>query len=275
MTLGTTPTDKVHEMENEAQKPSLLDVFGSLEISTRQTLADIKSPLILGLATLAIAESKANRLYMSTEHIVAALEAAGVAIKKNQISKAFARAGNKISRQTQEGETHYRLMTRGRREVSFLFESQGEINVSYVEGGKPRTARKMLADIFETLSGDIRVCDPYYGLRTLDALEMIPASCSVKFLTAQTTEKPIKLAGAITDFKRERPRIELRIYPDPKSLHDRYVLSSNLLLILGHGIKDIGNKESFVVSISSEYAGDLLKSLEKTFEERWTISTTL
>jgi hypothetical protein len=262
-------------MENEVIKPSLLEVFESLEIQSKQMLADIESPLILGLATLAIAENKAERSYMSSEHIVAALEAAGVAIKSNQISKAFARAGNKVSRQIQEGETYYRIMTSGRRQVSHLFEAQSEINVSYIEGGKPRTARKMLSDILTTLSGDVRVCDPYYGLRTLDALEMIPTACSVKFLTAQTTEKPIKLAGAITDFKRERSKTELRIYPDPKSLHDRYVLSSNLLLILGHGIKDIGNKESFVVSISSEYARDLLRSLEKTFEERWAISTTL
>ncbi|NOH02218.1 MAG: hypothetical protein HND47_09805 [Chloroflexi bacterium] len=261
-------------MEN-TQQPSLLDVFENLEEPTKQLLADVKSPLTLGLATLALAESKAKRPYMSAEHIVAALEAAGVAIKQTQIGKAFARAGNKISRKVIDGETCYRIMTSGQREVKGLFESQGEISVSYVEGGKPRTARKLLADMLSSLSGEIKVCDPYYGLRTLDALEMIPVNCSVKFLTAQTTEKPIKLSGAISDFKKEHPKTELRVFPDPKSLHDRYILSSDFLLILGHGIKDIGNKESFVVSISNDYAGDLLDSLEKTFEDRWAVSTIL
>jgi len=262
-------------MDTTTQPPSLLNVFENLEESTKQLLADIKSPLILGLATLSLAENKAQRTYMSSEHIVAALEAAGVAVKRTQISNAFSRAGNKISRKVIDGETCYRIMTSGQREIKSLFESQGEISVSYVEGGKPRTARKLLADMFSSLSGEIKVCDPYYGLRTLDALEMIPANCTVKFLTTQTTEKPIKLSSAIADFKKERPNTELRIFPDPKSLHDRYVLSSNALLILGHGIKDIGNKESFVVSISKDYASDLLKSLEKTFDERWAISTIL
>ncbi len=262
-------------MANTIQTPRLLEVFENLEETTKQLLADVKSPLILGLATLTLAESKAQRQYMPVEHIVAALEAAGVAVKSTQISKAFSRAGNKISRKILEGETCYRIMTSGRREVETLFESEGEINVSYIEGGKPRTARKLLADILSSLTGEVKVCDPYYGLRTLDALEMIPATCTVKFLTAQTTEKPIKLLGAIADFKRERPNTELRIFPDPKSLHDRYVLSNRLLLILGHGIKDIGNKESFVVSISNDYAGDLIESLEKTFEERWATSTAI
>ena len=259
----------------KGQPPSLLDIFENLDEPTKQLLADVKSPLILGLATLSLAESKAHRSYMSTEHIVAALEAAGVAIKQTQIGNAFSRAGNRISRKVIDSETHYRIMTSGQREIKGLFESPGEISVSYIEGGKPRTARKLLADMLSSLSGEIKVCDPYYGVRTLDALEMIPANCSVKFLTAQTTEKPIKLSGAISDFKKERTQTEIRIFPDPKSLHDRYILSSDLLLILGHGIKDIGNKESFVVSISSDYAGDLLESLKKTFNDRWATSTTL
>jgi hypothetical protein len=262
-------------MENKNHPPSLLEVFQHIEEPTKQMLADIKSPLVLGLTTLFIAESKAQRPYMSTEHIVAALEAAGVAVKRNQIANAFSRAGNKISRKILEGENCYHLMTSGRRDVEKLFEAKGEIEVSYVEGGKPRTARKFLAELLATFSGEVKVCDPYYGLRTLDTLEMIPATCTVKFLTAQTPEKAIKLSGAITDFKKERPKTELRIFPDPKTLHDRYILSNNLLLILGQGIKDIGNKESFIISIASEYAGDLIEGLEKTFDDRWAISTSL
>lgn len=262
-------------MDKTARPPSLLEVFENLEEPIKQLLADIRSPLILGLATLFLSESRAQRLYLSSEHIVAALEAAGVAVKRAQIANAFSRAGNKISRKMIEDETCYRLMTSGRREVVNLFELPGEISVSYIEGGKPRTARKLLADVLVSLSGEVRVCDPYYGLRTLDALEMIPPTCNVRFLTAQTTEKPIKLSGAIIDFKREHPNIELRLFPDPKTLHDRYVLSNDLLLILGHGIKDIGNKESFVVSISKDYAGDLLESLGKTFDERWATSSSL
>lgn len=256
-------------MENDNSKPDgILSVFESLDESTKLGLADIQSPLILGLATLYISDYQAQRPYLSSEHIVAALEAAGVAIKRTQITKAFARAGDKISRKSIDGELHYRIMTNGRRQVE-PFLQLGEISVSYIQSGKPRTARKILSELLNSLSGKVRICDPYYGVRSLDALEMIPNSCEVLFLTAQTTENVTRLSGAITDFRREHLNIELRQFPDPKALHDRYVLSQQNLLILGHGIKDIGNKESFVVNISAEYAGDLIDSIGQKFDERW------
>jgi hypothetical protein len=260
--------------KDSSQPTSLLKVFEDLDESTKQSLADIKSPLILGLATLLISDEQAQRPYLSAEHIIAALEASGVAIKRTQITNAFSKAGDRISRKLTDGEIHYRIMTSGRRQVEPFLHS-GAISVLYVHGGKPRTARKILSDLLNPLSGEVRVCDPYYGIRTLDALEMLPISCTVRFLTAQTTENPIRLSGAISDFKRENPQIELRKFPDSKTLHDRYALSQDTLLILGHGIKDIGNKESFVVCVSSEYAKDLIESLIMTFDDRWKIATIL
>jgi hypothetical protein len=258
-------------MEDNSQSPSLLDIFGSLDDSTKEALADIESPLGLGLAALYISENQAYRPYMTVEHIVAALEVAGVAVTKTQISKAFSRAGDRVSRSMLSGETSYRIMTKGRRQIEPFIQS-GEIHVSYIQGGKPRTARKILSELLNNLSGDIRICDPYYGVRSLDALEMLPDSCNVKFLTAQSTENAVKLTGAIVDFRREHIKTEIRIFPDPKAIHDRYVLTDNNLLILGHGIKDIGNKESFVISVSNEQAGDLISSLIKVFDERWDLS---
>ena len=254
--------------------PSLLETFENLDEPTKQALADIKYPLMLGLATLVLSEDRAQRPYLSGEHIVAAFEAAGIAVQRKQVTRAFSRAGNRINRKTIEGEIHYRAMIHGRRDVEPLLQL-GKIQVAYVEGGQPRTARKVLRDLVQSFKGEVRVCDPYYGLRTLDALEMIPSFCDVRFLTAQTTEKAVKLTGPIADFKRERPRTELRLFPDPKALHDRYILSVDVLLILGHGIKDIGNKESFVIRISAEYANDLFASIRKAFDDRWAVSMPL
>jgi hypothetical protein len=165
-------------------------------------------------------------------------------------------------------------MTLGRREVEPLLQ-RGGINVQYIEGGKPRTARKVLAELVQSFKGEVSICDPYYGLRTLDALDAIPKSCTVHFLTAQTSENSAKLTGPISDFKRERPKVELRLFPNPKDLHDRYILSSQTLLILGQGIKDIGNKESFVIAVSADYAPDLIATMRDTFDNRWKVATPL
>jgi hypothetical protein len=254
------------------QQTSLLSVFENLDEDTKEVLADLESPLLLGLAALLVSESQAQRQYLSAEHIVAALEAAGVAVTRNQIVRAFSKAGNKINRKILEGDLYYRIMTKGKRQIEPYIQT-GEISVSYIHEGKPRTARKILSQLFNNLKGVIRVCDPYYGIRSLEALEMIPEFCKVRFLSSQSSENAIKLSNAIDDFKKEHSNIEIRVFAASKSIHDRYVLSEESLLILGHGIKDIGNKESFVINISREHAEDLLVDLIHSFDDRWNKST--
>jgi len=247
---------------------SLIDSFRDLDQRTKDILADRDSPLQLGLAVLTLAHDRAEKEYLSLEHMVAALEAAGVAVKRIQLGKALARAGSRVSRKEINGETYYKVMTRGRREVERVLEA-GNLGLLYIEGGKPRTSRRALGEILRDLRGTVRVCDPYYGVRSLEALELIPAICTVRFLTAKTNENPARLSGPIRDFKRERPKTELRIYPKAGALHDRYILNGNKILIIGHGLKDIGEKESFVISIDRSLSPDLLDQVEAAFDNKW------
>jgi len=165
-------------------------------------------------------------------------------------------------------------MTPGRREVKPLLSADG-IMVSYIEAGTPRTGRRTLADLLRGASGIVRVCDPFYGIKSLDSLELIPEACEVRFLTARPSDDQAKFTRAATDFARERPTTAMRIYPASQELHDRYILTDQSLLILGHGIKDIGARESFVVSVPRQYAGDLLDSLTASFDQRWAAATPL
>lgn len=138
---------------------SLLETFSSLDSSITEALADTDSPLLLSFAALDIAESKAGTSRLTAEHIVACLESAGVAVSRKSISRALARAGNRVSTSRDlYGDVQYKLMTRGRREIDTLF--GGELLVSRIEAGTPRTARKMLAEILAKLGGVVRVCDP-------------------------------------------------------------------------------------------------------------------
>jgi hypothetical protein len=229
---------------------------------------------MLGLTTLTLAWDRTSTEYMSCEHIVAALEAAGVALPRSRLVAAMARAGDRVSRRMMNQEPHYKVMTRGRREAEKLLNA-GSLELIYVDGGKPRTARKELKDLLVPLSGTVKVCDPYYGLRSLEALELFPHTCRVRFLTAQTNESVRRLAGPIRDFKREHQNIELRVYPNSNELHDRYVLSRDRMLIVGHGLKDIGGRESFVISIGRPLGRDLLNQVGRQFDTRWPRATPL
>jgi len=229
---------------------------------------------MLGLTTLTLAWDRTSTEYMSCEHIVAALEAAGVALRRSRLVAAMARAGDRVSRLVINQEIHYKVMTRGRREAEKLLNA-GSLDLVYIEGGKPRTARKELKDLLVTLSGIVKVCDPYYGLRSLEALELFPVTCRVRFLTAQTNESVRRLTGPIRDFKQEHPNTELRVYPNSNELHDRYVLSRDRMLIVGHGLKDIGGRESFVISIGRSLGRDLLNQVSRQFDTRWSRATSL
>ena len=257
---------------NKPLKISLLSTFESFDLSVKNSLADIKQPLLLSLATLALAEDYAKRNTLSSEQIVAALEAAGVAIKKNQIKGALSRAGDKVSTKVVSGEVYYRLMTKGRRQIEPLL-NIGPIQVVYIKSNTPATSRKHLRDILSSLPTGTRICDPYYGLRSLESLLEIPITSNIMFLTSKTSEKAITLSGPLTDFKRERPNIEIRISSSPKSLHDRYILTLDNVFLLGQGIKDIGDKESFIVLISNLYASDLLNDLKIRFDSLWLAAT--
>ncbi|HET7853881.1 MAG TPA: hypothetical protein VFM04_05435 [Candidatus Methylomirabilis sp.] len=166
----------------------------------------------------------------------------------------------------------YRLMTRGEREIAPAL-GGGDLTIARIESGAPRTARMRLGAVLVRLSGTVRICDPYYGVRTLDSLDHIPASCLVRFLTARTNEAGPKLQGALNDFKKERPNIEFRTAAKPGELHDRYVLTSSGLLIVGHGLKDIGGKESFMVEIKRDLAKDLVRQMREAFDARWKSAT--
>jgi hypothetical protein len=255
-----------------ATTPRLLDSFRSLDQTIKDGLADLRSPLLLGFAALALASQFAARDKLSAEEIVAALEAAGVAVERQAITRAFSRAANRISRQNVEDELFFTLMIRGKREIEPLLR-KGTIAVSFIQAGQPRSARRTLAELFSTLNGHVRICDPYYGAKSLDSLELIPTACTVHLLTSQWSDRAATLATTVPDFYRARPNTNIRTVAAPHVLHDRYVVSDSGLLLLGHGIKDIGTRDSCTVSIGVEYAEDLLTELRTSFDTKWATAT--
>lgn len=252
----------------------LQTVFGELDLRVKNSLADESSPLRLALAGLLLAHDDANHEYVSLDTLRQALEAAGVSVKRSSLASAISRAGNRVSRRVVDGEARYRLMIRGRREAEEVL-GTGDLEILYVEGYKPRTARLELAEILADLRGTVRISDPYYGVRSLESLELIPEKCTVRFLTGRTNEGAARLTGPMKDFNRERPNIEMRVAAQPQDLHDRYVLSDKKLLLVGHGFKDIGSKESFVMVIPRTLAANLLADVQRSFDQRWATATPL
>jgi len=252
---------------------SLLQTFASLDAGTKEVLADLSSPRDLALAVLLFATEKCATHGLTAEHITACAEAAGVAVKRLSVARALANArGAVTTSRNDEGETIYKLMIRGRREIESAL-GGNRMTVVRIESNQPRSARLKLQEIVSHLAGRVRICDPYYGVRTLDVLDMIPKACHITFLTARTNESGRQLQGALTDFKRERPRVEFRLVSANSGIHDRYIVTSSQLLILGHGLKDIGGKESFVIVLDAAHVPDLVRETIHAFDTRWNQGT--
>ena len=113
--------------------------------------------------------------------------------------------------------------------------------------------------------------DTYCGPRTLDLLKQA-AHARVQLLTRLANlRKPADQAALlreISDYRSEFTAAEFRDYQNP-DLHDRYVLSEDALTLLGHGIKDLGNKESFVIVFPKATCPDLYSALLSNFNLRW------
>lgn len=253
---------------------SLLDVFASLDSGTKHSLADLASPRLLAFSALEIAETRAGVNQLTAEHIVACLEAAGVSIKRLSVTRALSSASGHVSSRIDDDEVSYRLMTKGKRETEHVL-GAGKLSVVRIEKDQPRTARQGLGEVIKGLSGTVRVCDPYYGVRTLDLLDNFPKAIKVRFLTSKTNEPARQLDGALKDFKKERPNVEFRVVDKSAGLHDRFVVSADLLLILGHGLKDIGGKESFVIRLDKDLVPDLIKETIAAFDAKWSTGTVL
>src|SRR5579859_5852033 len=121
---------------------SLLDAFNDLSSTSKDIIADIKSPLLLSLIALKLAKELSNVQALTAEHIVACLENAGVAVKKRSIQKALAKANGRVSI-TKDPVTgaSYKLMTKGKQEADRVFNVE-PLSVFRIEAGKPRTARE-------------------------------------------------------------------------------------------------------------------------------------
>lgn len=144
--------------------------------------------------------------------------------------------------------------------------------IFYFEPEKKFTSKRILSkDILSSLQGEIKITDPYCNERTLDILKDIKDDVNVKFLTKMENlkkESQGRFLRELKDFKAEKKNIEFRNYPYP-DIHDRYIISSDFLVLLGQSIKDLGSKESLVVVLNKNVNKTIFEDVVANFNKRW------
>lgn len=234
-------------------------------------------PLEAGLWCLYVSKHDFGTDYLAYEDIEDILrEFLDIPITATQLKKAFARAGKKIIKNG-KGEGN-KISNPGENYLRELKKDE-PLNVIYIKPDKPRTATKTLEGLIKSIPKDtLLICDPYYGVKSLEVLETFARHHkSIKFLTAKIGggEKAATLTRAVADFKKEyRNKVELKSFTG-NDLHDRYIIAKDRFFIIGHGIKDLGNKESLIVAVEDRYGKDIRKNISAVFNERWDKAATL
>lgn len=245
-----------------------LPCFEIVDKEVKNRLAKLNNLGIACLAILAISKKKFNIDGLSINEIVLVAEKLGLSLTDRQVIDAMYRAGIKVKKVLENGEHIYKIMTLGENEVIDLIDEENP-TIFFIEGDKPCIARKKIEEIFNSLVGEIIICDPYFGLRTVDIIALLNQQLIIRFLSTNFDNHNNQLNRMLTDFKKEFPKFEIRVYPKSQELHDRYLISDNYLLIFGHGFKDIGTKESFIICLKREFVEDMVNEIITKFEERW------
>jgi len=147
-------------------------------------------------------------------------------------------------------------------------------NVLFFTGKESWTdPNKNFPKVIELLKGELCIVDPFYGNGSFYVLEKFGKYRKIRFLSCKLGNEEqnniTKFEMNLKRFRKEFKNIQMRKYDKIYELHDRYIIADNGLVIVGHGIKDLADKESFVVFLSKALVAKLLPVLKRVFEERW------
>ncbi len=119
--------------------------------------------------------------------------------------------------------------------------------------------------------------DKFYSRESLDAIEEFGKTRKVEFLTSQLSNNEVqkKFASELKRFRKEYKNVTIRVYSKHYELHDRYIITDDTLILLGRGIQEIGEKESFIIVLKDQVGKDIRKSVLSKFIERWQKSSNL
>jgi hypothetical protein len=250
----------------------LIKKFAQIDTSDFLDFNLCKKPFEKGLWVLWAANEKLGIKKLTAEQIATIIiDIKEESIDAKSITNSFNRAGDKIHTYKENEELSFGIMKPGKDHLLSL-SKEGYTELFYFEPGKPYTSRKILSEkIFSGLKGDLRIVDPYCDIRTLDILEDIE-NIQIKFLTRidnfQKESKKKKFLEYLKDFKKENSNVEFKDYPHI-DIHDRYIISTDSLVILGHSIKDIGKKESFAIVLNKNKFETIFQALLENFNTRW------
>jgi hypothetical protein len=192
-------------------------------------------------------------------------DAYGIAVSRQRIAGMFASDRTAVAHRNRDGQAEYQLMEAGAGEVL----ASGP-DVVFIEPDTALTGIRTLESLLGSLTGVVRVVDPYVDGRTLDLLAACIGASEIRLLTANIA-KPDPFKRDLEAFRREH-KVPIAVEQvAPGVLHDRYAIDADGMILFGTSLNGIGKKQTFVVALGQD-----MKSLALgAFDRLWGSGTSL
>ena len=253
---------------NTKGEEGLIKAFNGLDPKLKAKIVEIDGPLKCAFAALHLARCLTPTAYLSAREISVVLEVVDISIEPKSVTNALKKAAKRVNRIEEGGETKYKIMASGIREIEPHIRV-GEIGFTFVEAGNKRFGYTDIAGILSPLGGLIKVCDPYFGAESIDKLETFTHRCDIRFLTDKIKGDIPSLKRRITSGLPPMLSIIVKRVSNPNSLHDRYIISNDRIIFVGHGLKDLGNKDSFIIALPRDFSPGSYAATETAFDDKW------
>lgn len=189
----------------------------------------------------------------------------GILISRQKVGALLSRERKTVAKRKKAGARAYQLMGAGSDELDA---TSGR--VMFVEPSRGFSGLRETHALIATMTGEVRVCDPYVDARTLDMLAAANSASEIRLLTFNV-KQAAGLKHAAKAFAQEHGvNLEIRL-ASSQILHDRYVIHDGGMLLFGTSLNGIGLKQSFVVALGEDIRATVLAS----FDGAWAQGTPL
>lgn len=192
-------------------------------------------------------------------------DAYGIVLPRQKIEGILSQEKKAVARRKQKGKRVYQIMQAGIDEVEGVASS-----VLLIEPTRALSSLRATEALLGTLTGAVKVCDPYVDGRTLDLLAEATGATAIDLLTMNINKENAFRRDAKAFVTQHGIQLEVRLVGQ-RVLHDRYVIDDTGMLLFGTSMNGLGFKQSFVVVLGE----DIRASVVSTFDAYWNTATPL
>lgn len=240
--------------------------FRNADTSGLPDISSIEDPRLQALWTLHAGQARADVPMMTPSEISAVLrDVYGIALARQRIEGLLAHEGQAVVKRKKDRKRAYQIMQAGIAEVEGISAS-----VLLIQPDRALTSLRETETILGTLSGTVKICDPYVDGRTLDLLVECRGVTAIELLTMNVNNRSKMKRDARAFVQQYGIPLEVRVVGQ-RVLHDRYVIDEDGMLLFGTSLNGLGFKQSFVVALGE----DIRDSVEVTFDSYWKAASPL